>query len=80
MSETKEASLPSADEFSREVLQASKDNGIGVIEATADICEKYDIPCEDVKKFTAEPLRVAIHAEAANLHLLKGKNKTRKLF
>ncbi|CAL9961732.1 late promoter transcriptional regulator [Vibrio phage D528] len=80
MSEETKPSAPSADEFSREVLQLSKSENISAIEATTSVCEKYGIEPEHSKKWIAEPLKVAIHAEAANLNLLKSKVKTRKLF
>ncbi|CAL9981988.1 late promoter transcriptional regulator [Vibrio phage K469] len=72
--------LPSADEFSKEVLQLHKSEELGVIEATTTVCEKYGIEPELSKKLIAEPLKVAIHAEAANLNLLKQKVKTKRLF
>ncbi|QZI90526.1 hypothetical protein MYOV003v1_p0202 [Vibrio phage 207E48.1] len=72
--------LPSADEFSREALGLAKSEDIGVIAATTELCDKYGIEHEHVKKFIADPLRVAMHAEASDLNLLKEKVKTRKLF
>lgn len=49
------------------------------IDAIVDYCGSKDIDVESVKKLLSPSLKEKIKAEAENLNLLKGGNKTHKL-
>tara|TARA_B100000073_G_scaffold340817_1_gene341174 strand:- start:1173 stop:1457 length:285 start_codon:yes stop_codon:yes gene_type:complete len=68
----------SSNEFSQHIERLAHNSG-SFIDAIVDYCSAKDIDVESVKKLLSPSLKEKIKAEAENLNLLKGGNKTYKL-
>lgn len=68
-----------AEDFSLETKKLAKADGGTLFQALSDMCEKYDIPHEDVKPYITEYLHEALIREGIQLKLLKQERRTRSL-
>jgi hypothetical protein len=60
---------------SQEIEKLKLENpGLNYIECTVEVCERYDIELEAVKKILNRSIKEKLEADAMKLNLLKNKN------
>lgn len=74
------AQIITQEELAVAVVRKAREQNCTLLSALSDVVDELGIDVEDVKSYISDALRSKLEAEAGQLHLLKQKSKTARLF
>lgn len=74
------AQIVTQEELAVAVVRKAREQNCTLLSALSDVVDELGIDVEDVKSYISDALRSKLEAEVGQLHLLKQKSKTARLF